>query len=161
MPELELRADQLRLLEMRTRETPLWNEYVQRGLVTDDDDWYKYFKCSEIDPTVLAGEEIHKIRSEGMRRLILYKLGRYPIQSGKLLKRFMNHMPARDVLHLLVKPFLGKKSGATKAEVLSRAVEHQQMKDSAAELTRLTDEEVETVARAAKGSDLGAPPPVP
>jgi radical SAM superfamily enzyme YgiQ (UPF0313 family) len=128
------------------RGTPLWKEYVERGLVDDVKDWYKYVKCSEIDPTVLPGEEIHKIRSEGMRRLILYKLTRYPIQSARLLKRFLNHMPARDVLHLLVKPFLGKKSGATKAEVLSRAVEHQKMKDAAAELTHLTDEEIERIA---------------
>jgi anaerobic magnesium-protoporphyrin IX monomethyl ester cyclase len=124
------------------RGTPLWKEYVERGLVDDLKDWYKYFKCSEIDPTVLPGEEIHGIRSEGIKRLIVYKLTRYPIQSARLLKRFLNHMPARDVLHLLVKPFLGKKSGATKAEVLSRAVEHQDMKDAAGALTQLTDEEV-------------------
>ena len=42
------------------RGTPLWKEYVERGLVDDVKDWYKYFKCSEIDPTVLPGEEIHK-----------------------------------------------------------------------------------------------------
>ncbi|MEK6618091.1 MAG: radical SAM protein, partial [Nitrospirota bacterium] len=35
---------------------------------------------------------------------------------------------------------LGKKKGATKAEVLSRAVEHGAMKDAAASLTQLTDE---------------------
>ena len=33
------------------RGTPLWQEYVKRGLVDDAVDWYKYFKCSEIDPT--------------------------------------------------------------------------------------------------------------
>ena len=38
------------------RGTPLWHEYVVRGLVDDEADWYKYFKCSEIDPTVLPGE---------------------------------------------------------------------------------------------------------
>ena len=32
------------------RGTPLWQEYVKRGLVKDATDWYKYFKCSEIDP---------------------------------------------------------------------------------------------------------------
>ena len=37
------------------RGTPLWQEYVKRGLVNDATDWYKYFKCSAIDPTVLAG----------------------------------------------------------------------------------------------------------
>ena len=125
------------------RGTPLWKEYAERGLVDDDQDWYKYFKCSEIDPTVLPGEEIHAIRTEGIKRLIAYKLTRYPIQSARLLRRFLKYMPARDVLHLLIKPFLGKTSGATKAEVLSRAVEHQEMKDAAAELTQLTDEQIE------------------
>ena len=128
------------------RGTPLWNEYVERGLVDDAKDWYKYFKCSEIDPTVLPGEEIHKTRSEGIRRLILYKLTHYPIQSVKMLKLFLSHMPARDVLHMLIKPFLGKKSGATKAEVLSRAVEYQEMKDAAAELTHLTDADIERIS---------------
>jgi hypothetical protein len=54
------------------RGTPLWTEYLQRGLVDDERDWYKYFKCSSIDPTVLVGEEIHRVRP-GIRRLILYK----------------------------------------------------------------------------------------
>jgi radical SAM superfamily enzyme YgiQ (UPF0313 family) len=124
------------------RGTPLWEEYVKRGLVDDSKDWYKYYKCSEIDPTVLPGEEIHRIRSKEMRRLILYKLARYPLQSLRLIRRFMRYMPTRDVIHLLVKPFLGESSGATPAEVLSRTVEHQDMKDAAADLTKLNDAEL-------------------
>ena len=125
------------------RGTPLWQEYVQRGLVDDAADWYKYFKCSEIDPTVLPGEMIHKIRSAGIRKLFLYKLTHYPIQILSLLRRFLRYMPLRDVLYLIMKPFLGQKKGATKAEVLSRAVEHSNLKDEAAELTRLSDDAVE------------------
>ena len=52
------------------RGTPLWQEYVKRGLVDDAVDWYKYFKCSEIDPTCLPGEVIHAERRAGLRRLI-------------------------------------------------------------------------------------------
>ena len=37
------------------RGTPLWQEYVKRGLVNETTDWYKYFKCSAIDPTCLPG----------------------------------------------------------------------------------------------------------
>ena len=125
------------------RGTPLWGEYLERGLVDDSEDWYKYYKCSEIDPTVLPGEEIHRIRSEELQRLLWYKLARYPAQSLRLIGRFMRHMPIRDVVHLLVKPFLGKSSGATRAEVLSRAVEHQEMKSAAADLTKLDDAELE------------------
>ena len=122
------------------RGTPLWQEYVKRGLVSDVTDWYKYFKCSEIDPTCLPGEVINKVRQEGLRKLFIYKLMHYPLQTYRLLRRFLRFMPTRDVIYLIVKPFLGQKKGATKAEVLSRAVEHAEMKDAAAQLTQMSDE---------------------
>src|SRR6185295_5417786 len=129
------------------RGTPLWQEYVKRGLVNDATDWYKYFKCSSIDPTVLPGEEIHRIRSEELQRLILYKLAHYPWQSLRLLRRFVRYMPLRDVIYLLVKPFLGRKKGPTRAEVVSRAVEHDEVKSAAAELTQLSDAALEHAIR--------------
>jgi radical SAM superfamily enzyme YgiQ (UPF0313 family) len=132
------------------RGTPLWQEYVKRGLVDDVKDWYKYYKCSSIDPTVLSGEEIHLARSEGMKKLILYKLTRYPLQSLRLLRRFTRYMPLRDVVYLLVKPFLGQKKGATKAEVISRAVEHEDMKSAAADLTQVADEALDQAMRDSK-----------
>ncbi len=122
------------------RGTPLWQEYLQRGLVDDETDWYKYFKCSSIDPTVLPGEKIHAIRSRELRRLILYKFVRYPRQAFRLMSRLARSMPVRDILYMLVKPFLGKTSGQTKAEVLSRAVEHAELMSAAADLTQLPDE---------------------
>ena len=122
------------------RGTPLWQEYVQRGIVNDATDWYKYFKCSEIDPTCLPGEVINRERNAGFRRLFIYKLTHYPLQSFKLLRRFLRYMPMRDVLYLIVKPFLGQRRGQTKAEVLSRAVEHGAVKDAAANLTQIADE---------------------
>ncbi len=125
------------------RGTPLWQEYVRRGLVNDATDWYKYSKCTSIDPTCMPGEEVHRIRSEEMRKLILHKFTRYPLQTFRLLRRFVRHMPLRDVLHLLVKPFLGKKKGSTKAEVISRAVEHGDLKSAAADMTQLADEALE------------------
>jgi len=129
------------------RGTPLWQEFVRRGLVDDARDWYKYFKCSSIDPTVLPGEEIHRIRAEELRRLILYKLFRYPGQMLRLLRRFVRHMPLRDVGYLLVKPFLGTKTGPTRAEVVSRAVEHDEVKSAAADLTQLADDALEHAIR--------------
>jgi radical SAM superfamily enzyme YgiQ (UPF0313 family) len=103
------------------RGTPLWDEYVRRGLLDDETDWYRFFKCSAVDPTVLPGEVIHRIRSDEMRGLLFYKLLRHPVQFFRVLRRFTRHMPLGDVLHLLVKPFLGRKSGETPAEVLSRS----------------------------------------
>jgi len=127
------------------RGTPLWQEYVKRGLVSDVTDWYKYFKCSEIDPTCLPGEVINKVRQDGLKKLFIYKLTHFPIQTYRLLRRFLRFMPARDVIYLIAKPFLGQKKGATKAEVLSRAVEHAEMKDAAAQLTQLSDEMLHNV----------------
>jgi anaerobic magnesium-protoporphyrin IX monomethyl ester cyclase len=122
------------------RGTPLWHEYIQRGLVDDATDWYKYFKCSEIDPTCLPGEVINRERNAGFRRLFLYKVLHYPLQTVRLLRRFLRFMPLRDVVYLIVKPFLGAKKGPTTNEVLSRAVEHHAMKDGAASLTQVSDE---------------------
>jgi anaerobic magnesium-protoporphyrin IX monomethyl ester cyclase len=129
------------------RGTPLWSEYVKRGLVSDATDWYKYFKCSAIDPTVLPGEVIHRIRSEGIRSLMIYKILHYPVQSFRLIRRFLRYMPLKDVLYLLVKPFLGDKKGLTRAEVVSRAVEHVEMKSEAAEMTQLADDALEHAIR--------------
>jgi radical SAM superfamily enzyme YgiQ (UPF0313 family) len=132
------------------RGTPLWHEYVKRGLVSDASDWYKYFKCTSIDPTCLSGEEVHRIRSEQMRKLLLYKFTRYPLQTFRLLRRFSRYMRLRDVIYLIVKPFLGSKKGATKAETISRAVEHGDMKGAAADLTLLADDALEHAITASK-----------
>ncbi len=136
------------------RGTPLWHEYVKRGLVNDEADWYKYFKCSTIDPTCLSGEVIHETRSAGLRRLFVYKLLHYPVQTFRLLRRFLRYMPVRDVVYLIIKPFLGKKKGATKAEVLSRAVEHGAMKEAAAQMTQVSDETLEHILRESKAERL-------
>jgi radical SAM superfamily enzyme YgiQ (UPF0313 family) len=122
------------------RGTPLWHEYVKRGLVSESIDWYKYFKCSQIDPTCLSGEVINRVRQEGLQKLFLYKIVHYPLQTLRLIRRFLRYMPARDVVYLLIKPFIGQRKGATKAEVLSRAVEHGDLKEAAAQLTQLTDD---------------------
>ncbi len=136
------------------RGTPLWHEYVKRGLVNEEADWYKYFKCSTIDPTCLPGEVIHETRSAGLRRLFVYKLLHYPVQSFRLLRRFLRYMPVRDVVYLIIKPFLGKKKGATKAEVLSRAVEHGAMKEAAAQMTQVSDETLEHILRESQAERL-------
>jgi len=136
------------------RGTPLWHEYVRRDLVSDATDWYKYFKCSEIDPTCLPGPVINAERSAGLKRLFRYKLTRYPLQTLRLLRRFVRHMPLRDVYHLIVKPFLGKQQGPTTNEVLSRSVEHAALKDAAATLTQVPDSALEVVIATAAAERL-------
>src|SRR6266849_10175092 len=127
------------------RGTPLWQEYVKRGLVDDATDWYKYFKCSEIDPTCLPGEVINRERTAGFKRLFRYKVLHHPQQTWRLLRRFFRFMSLRDIVYLIVKPFLGAKSGPTKNEVVSRAVEHGEIKDAAAALTQVADNVLEHV----------------
>jgi len=56
-----------------------------------------------------------------MRGLLVYKLLHHPVQFIRVLRQFTRHMSLRDVLYLLVKPFLGRKSGETPAETLSRS----------------------------------------
>lgn len=136
------------------RGTPLWHEYVKRGLLNEATDWYKYFKCSEIDPTCLPGEVINDVRRAGLRRLFVHKLLHYPSQTFRLLRRFLRYMPLRDVVYLIIKPFLGKGKGATKAEALSRAVEHGAMKDAAAQMTQLTDDMLEHVLQESRAERL-------
>ncbi|MDE3119953.1 MAG: radical SAM protein, partial [Nitrospirota bacterium] len=50
--------------------------------------------------------------------------------------------------------FLGQKKGATKAETLSRAVEHGAMKDMAASFTQLTDEVLDKVLQESRAERL-------
>ncbi len=78
----------------------------------------------------------------------------YPLQTLRLLRRFLRYMPVRDVGYLLIKPFLGNKRGATRAEVLSRAVEQTAWKEAAAELTRLDDAVLQRVMIESKAERL-------
>jgi len=59
-------------------------------------------------------------------------------------------MAVRDVAYLLLKPFMGQKKGAAKAEVVSRLVEHADMKDAAAQLTQVADEMLHNVFEASR-----------
>jgi anaerobic magnesium-protoporphyrin IX monomethyl ester cyclase len=56
----------------------------------------------------------------------------------------------RRIVYLIVKPFLGKRRGATPAEKLSRAIEYPEFKDSASALTLVADEMLEQALAASK-----------
>jgi len=90
------------------------------------------------------------VRQAGIKRLFGYKLLHYPLQTFQLLRRFLRHMAVRDVAYLLLKPFMGQKKGATKAEVVSRLVEHADMKDAAAQLTQVADDMLHNVFEASR-----------
>ena len=87
------------------RGTPLWNEYIQRGILDDERDWDKWFKCSDIDPTVLPSETVNRARQKGYARLFFRRLFLRPIQTFKLLRTLARHMKVTDILKLLSSPF--------------------------------------------------------
>jgi radical SAM superfamily enzyme YgiQ (UPF0313 family) len=87
------------------RGTPLWEEYVARGIIDDERDWHKWFKCSDIDPTALPSAVVNRLRARGYALLFLRRLLKRPIRTGRLLQAFSRHMKTSDLLRLLSSPF--------------------------------------------------------
>jgi radical SAM superfamily enzyme YgiQ (UPF0313 family) len=87
------------------RGTPLWQEYVARGIIDDERDWHKWFKCSDIDPTTLPSEVVNRLRAKGYGLLFLHRIFKRPIGTWKLLRTFGRHMKTSDIFKLLSSPF--------------------------------------------------------
>lgn len=87
------------------RGTPLWDEYVSRGLIDDKKDWDKWFRCSELDPTVLPADVVHETRKKGYKLLFKYLILHHPIRTIRLIRRFSKHMRFSDVVKLILSPF--------------------------------------------------------
>jgi radical SAM superfamily enzyme YgiQ (UPF0313 family) len=91
------------------RGTPLWQEYLQRGILDDDRDWDKWFKCSDIDPTVLPSETVNRARQKGYALLFVHRLFCRPWRTWKLLRTLARHMKISDIFKLLSSPFRRRK----------------------------------------------------
>lgn len=87
------------------RGTPLWREYVNRGIIDDNRDWDKWFKCSDIDPLVLPSEKVNGLRMKGYVNLFSQRIFKRPIQTLMLLITFSRHMKISDLFKLLWSPF--------------------------------------------------------
>lgn len=87
------------------RGTPLWQEYVDRGIIDDQRDWHKWFKCSDIDPTVLPGTVVNQTRMKGYALLFANRLAKRPLRTARLLRTFGRHMKKTDMVRLLASPF--------------------------------------------------------
>jgi radical SAM superfamily enzyme YgiQ (UPF0313 family) len=87
------------------RGTPLWKEYIERGIIDDERDWQKWFKCSDIDPTVLPSEVVNRARQKGYLLLFAYRFILRPIRTFTLLRTLTRHMKKTDLLKLLWSPF--------------------------------------------------------
>lgn len=91
------------------RGTPLWTEYVERGIIDDVKDWDKWFRACHIDPTVLSCKEVHRVRSAGYKHLFRYRLIHRPVQTLGLIRKFSRYMTWTDLLKLILSPFRKKK----------------------------------------------------
>jgi len=87
------------------RGTPLWQEYVERGIIDDARDWHKWFKCSDIDPTSLPGAVINRTRMKGYALLFARRVVQRPIRTARLLYTFGRHMKKSDIVKMLASPF--------------------------------------------------------
>ncbi len=87
------------------RGTPLWKEYVDRAIIEDQKDWYKSFKCCDIDPTTLPAGSVNRLRMLGYALLFACRIFGRPIQTYQLLKTFGRHMKLSALIKLLSSPF--------------------------------------------------------
>ena len=104
------------------RGTPLWQEYIDRGIIDDERDWKKWFKCSDIDPTVLPSEVVNQARQKGYRLLFMHRIFTRPIATFKLLRKFSKSMSTGLVLRLLWSPFR-KKTFSRQPELPAQMIE--------------------------------------
>jgi radical SAM superfamily enzyme YgiQ (UPF0313 family) len=87
------------------RGTPLWKEYIDRGIIDDERDWYKYFKCSDIDPTVLPSEALNRVRMKGYALLFARRIFGRPVKTFKLIRVLSRNMETSDIIRLISSPF--------------------------------------------------------
>jgi len=87
------------------RGTPLWKEYVARGIIDDARDWHKWFKCSDIDPTTLPSEVVNRLRMRGYAMLFARRVIQRPLQTYRLIRTFSRHMKMTDIVKMLYSPF--------------------------------------------------------
>jgi len=104
------------------RGTPLWREYVERGIIDDERDWHKWFKCTDIDPTALSSAIVNRLRARGYASLFARRLLKRPFKTWKLLRDFGRHMKTTDLLRLLCSPFR-RRTLTRKTELPARLLE--------------------------------------
>jgi anaerobic magnesium-protoporphyrin IX monomethyl ester cyclase len=94
------------------RGTPLWEQYVGRGIIDDARDWDKSFKCCDIDPDTVTNEEVNRIRVKGYLRLLVHRVVTRPFRTWNLLRTFSRHMSGKDLGRLISGPIRTKPAPA-------------------------------------------------
>ncbi len=87
------------------RGTPLWQGYVDSGIIDDGRDWYKSFKCADIDHTALSNAALGRVRIKGYTLLFAHRIFWRPLRTYKLMRLFGKHMKGSDIFKLLWSPF--------------------------------------------------------
>ena len=87
------------------RGTPLWQEYVDSGIIDDKRDWHKSFKCVDIDHTALSGAAVNRVRMKGYALLFSHRIFWRPLRTSSFLRLFGKHMKRSDIFKLLWSPF--------------------------------------------------------
>ena len=100
----------------------MWQEYIDSGIIDDERDWHKWFKCSDIDPTILPGEVINRARMKGFALLFAHRIVRRPIQTYRLVRTFGRYMKAADIFSFLSSPFR-KRALSRKPELPARMID--------------------------------------
>ena len=103
------------------RGTPLWRDYVARGIIDEVRDWDKSFKCCDIDPDTLPNDEVNGLRMRGYAWLLLRRILVRPVRTWGLLRTFARYMAWKDLLKLLSGPFRAK--AATVPDLPARMIE--------------------------------------
>jgi radical SAM superfamily enzyme YgiQ (UPF0313 family) len=104
------------------RGTPLWQEYIDRGIIDDHRDWHKWFKCSDIDPSVLPSAVLNRARIKGYALLFIARVIGRPVQTFRLLGSFARYMKTADIFRLIYSPFRKRKL-TRKSDLTARMVE--------------------------------------
>jgi radical SAM superfamily enzyme YgiQ (UPF0313 family) len=104
------------------RGTPLWREYIERGIIDDERDWHKWFKCSDIDPTCISMAAVTRARTKGWLLLFARRIFGRPIRTCRLVGTFARYMKTSDLLGLLLSPFRGRSVNRT-PELTARMID--------------------------------------
>ena len=92
------------------------------GIIDDERDWHKWFKCSDIDPTILPGEVINRARMKGYALLFARRIAGRPIQTYRLVRTFGRYMKAADIFSFLSAPFR-KRTLSRKPELPAKMID--------------------------------------
>jgi hypothetical protein len=95
---------------------------VDLGIIDDNMDWYKWFKCSDIDPDVLPGETLNRLRMKGYASLFVKRIFFRTLKTYRLLRAFSRSMGFLNIFKLLLSSF-SKRTLFHEADLPNRMLE--------------------------------------